>query len=243
MSITDAISAAVTLGFAYNGWLKGFLRIALGPLSLIVATIVSYVYYRSSQNILIALLLGVIGPFVMEYALQFALRTWNKNISRNMPPSVISRTVGAGLSFLWGAGIIVLTVVLITVIPFQSGFRPLQNLQQDVRNSFIYSRLPSFGKRIPGVQQTDTAMNMLGNAEVIERIQSSEEFKTLTDDPKIKEIIKDEDTIKAIEHKDLGKLLTNQKFLKLLQDPKLIQKMMSLQSEIMPQPQAQQIQP
>ena len=235
MSITDAVSAAISLGFVANGWFKGFMRVILGPLSLIVGTVISYVYYQTTKNVPIALLIGLIGPFLLKFSMQFAVNTWNSTIDRNLPPSFISRTIGASLGFLWGACIIGITVLMIAVIPLPSGTGTLQKIQQDVQNSFIFSRLPSpLAKNLSSTnaQQVNGAFTALNNEEMAKRLQSSKEFKTLMEDPQIQEIFKDEATIKQIENKDLGKLLTNKKFLKLLQDPKLIQKMMQLHSTV-----------
>ncbi len=248
MTITDAISAIILLGFALNGWLKGFLRVILGPISLVLATVVSYVYYQSTQNIPIALAIGAIGPFLLKFCLQFAVNTWNSAIDRNLPPSLVSRAVGACLGIAWGACLVGLMVLMIAVIPLPPGTGTLQKSQQNVKDSYVFSRLPSFGKDLAlaneqpakGGQPTNGTFPVL-NQEMAQRFRSSEEFKTLMDDPKVQEIFKDEATIKQIENKDFGKLLTNKKFLKLLADPKLLEKMMHLHSTIANPP--QQIQP
>ena len=236
MSITDAISALISLLFACNGWNKGILRIILGPIAMIAASVASYAYYQATQNILISLVIGLFGPFIIKLGLELLLRLWKDN-RRSLEPQLVSRALGATAGFLWGACIIVLTVVLIAVVPLPDSMASLQKIQNDVKRSFIYTRLPfSFGQNSTGGQTADT-LKLLNNEQFAETIKNSGEYKTLMDDPDIQALITDEETIKQIEKKDLGKLLTNSKFQKILQDPKLLQKMINLQTKINTTPQ------
>ncbi len=233
MSITDVAVFIFSLLFFFNGWAKGLMRILLSPVSLLIGTALSYVYYLHTRNLLIALILGIILPFILNILLLLILKFWNQKVDKKMPPSFPSRIAGSLLGLGWGIGMIVLTLLLLAIIP--ANVFPLAQIQKDLRRSFSYHLLQKFTDGLPTVEDTSQALSEINDEEKIKQIKTSEEYRTLNDDPQLQAIFNDTETMREIREKDLGKLLTNPKFLEILNDEKLLRKMFALHKKIVQQ--------
>ena len=117
MAITDAIVAVILIYSSWDGWRRGFLRTLLGPVSLLLATIVSYFYYNFTHDFLKSLLIGLIGPFVLNIILAVVLTLWNKTVNQNQKANNFSRAWGGLFNLVWMGGIILLTLVLLVFMP------------------------------------------------------------------------------------------------------------------------------
>jgi len=119
-SNTDTIIAVCLILFFYRGWSKGFLRNLLGPVSLILSCILATIYFRETKNMIISLLMGIFGPFVLNILFSLSIAAWNQTVDGKKDLSEISRLLGAGISMLWGGIYLVLILTLISVAPCRS---------------------------------------------------------------------------------------------------------------------------
>ena len=66
-----------------------------GPFSIIVATIISIVYYQITKDLIISLLIGLIGPLLLHLLLKFLLKTWAKATNTDIKPDFL-KPLGRG---------------------------------------------------------------------------------------------------------------------------------------------------
>ena len=204
MPITDIITAICFLFLVWKGASRGFLGSLLGPLALILATIISIVYYAYTKNALPTLCIGLIGPFVLSWLFRSVLHSLNPE--NNL--SFISRLSGALLSLCWGMSILIMTIVLITIIPPMHSV--MQSIDKDIYASKVYQAIKPFNPF--AVAKTDPQVNI----------------KYLSQDPRIQAIINDPQIIDAVNRKDYAAMISNPKITALMQDPEMIKKMMAI---------------
>ena len=111
MAMTDIIVLSCSLLLIARGASRGFLRSLLGPVALLIATVASIIYYQVTKNALISLLIGLIGPIVVQMAFNLVLRSFGglaKSEAKLTPPS---RMVGAALTLIWGWIFIILLLL------------------------------------------------------------------------------------------------------------------------------------
>ncbi len=234
LNSADWIIIAFLLLFFLNGIRKGLVKILIGPLALIIATIFSYFYYIKTKQIVPSLLIGLLGPFILEIMFHLLLKFWQKAVSAPQSISIPSRVGGGAISLIWGAALSALTVVLIMVLPKELPY--LKSFQSQINNSWIYNSVSRWQKKShPKLQipSFDQQMAALADPKKTETLQSSPEFMALINDPDMQKIFQDEETVKQIQSKDFTKLLTNPKVLELMQNEELLKKMMGLQQKML----------
>ena len=231
-NITDYITLGAFLYFFFNGWRKGFLKTLLGPISLIAGCLIGYGYYQRTQNIAIGLGICIIGPFIINILASILLKLWHKAVNSDVPPPTISRLLASAFSILWGGSYLVMMLILIAVSPLKFGW--FEKAQKDVLESrsyaFINARL---GDRIPsGLLDIKKVTDILQDPAKFEKFESTQEFKALREDTRLKELLSDEETAEQIRNKDYGKLLSNHKMQAVFQDKELLKKMFALNKKL-----------
>ena len=117
MAITDLVTLILSFIFLIRGAIRGFLRSLLVPFSIVVATVISVIYYQMTNEIVICLLIGLFGPMILHHFLRFFLKNFSKATNTEVKPSFLSRLGGSALTFCWGWVFIIFTLVLIAVLP------------------------------------------------------------------------------------------------------------------------------
>jgi len=236
MNTTDLIIAAFGILFIISGWSKGIVRSLLGPAALVLATAAAFIYYQKTHNILISCVIGIFGPLVLGWALSLFLAVWNNifNSDAKGEPMLPSRILGSVFHLLWGGTFVVLTVVLLLMIPEKYITIPgLARAQNNIRTSTIYSYSKIFWpSSMISLNSVENGLSILDNPEKIEKLQASPEFQSLQQEPKIQEILADEETLRQIQDKDLGKLLSNPKIMALIRDKELMEKFLDLNKRL-----------
>ncbi len=234
MTITDVIFAFSCLIFLCTGWQKGFLRTILGPVSLILGAIISYIYYLYTKNLIVSLVIGILGPFFLKMALSLGLNVWNKTVSNRMPAPLLSRLSGSLFNLLWSGGLLLLCLLLVVMIPANLFNFNIEKIQSDIRKSLSFSFI---GKgvlnKVLGIEDVHETLTIFNNEGQMEKLKNSKEFHALAEDQRVQDVLHDETTLKQIQDKDFVHLVTNPKMLSLLNDPSLMKKLMAVHAQMM----------
>lgn len=212
INVTDSICLISVLFLVWLGFSRGFLNSIIGPLALIVGSVVALVYYALTKNMLQSLCIGLFLPILLHWILKLTLRTWQQLRNKDIQLSFISRLSGALLTLIWGMTIIIITLLLLAMMPPIN--RPLEAMFKDIHNSRFYKMIrPLEGKTEDSKSGEDN-------------------IKALSEDKRIQDIINDPVIVEAINNKDYAALINNPKITAIMQDPELLKKMLSLYKEI-----------
>lgn len=122
MTVTDFATGILSIYFLYRGAVRGFINSLIFPLSMIAATILSAVYFKISNDMIISLAIGLVGPFLLCFLLKLIFKMWVQAINSDIKqPSSLSRLAGAALNLIWGWVFIVFTLILLAVLPSWGG--------------------------------------------------------------------------------------------------------------------------
>jgi len=223
MTVTDFITFFLSIYFLLRGASRGFMNSLMGPFSIIVATILSIIYYQNTKDIFISLLIGLIGPLGLHLLLKFLLKTWAKATNTDIKPNLLSGLAGAILTMIWGWVFIILTLILLAVLP------PLGEKLTIIRNdvtksaSYYFIAKPLEEKFFTASKQNNTPS---------QNIVASADAKSLADDPRFQKVLQDPDIQNEINARDFGKLMSNPKMMALTQqimnDPETMKKIFAL---------------
>ncbi|MBF0479283.1 MAG: CvpA family protein [Candidatus Omnitrophica bacterium] len=232
--MTDKIMLVVISICFLIGWQKGFFKAILGPISLIIGSLISIAYYAKTKNMLYSALIGLIAPLVIQMVLSIIFNPSRHNQEKkpNLAISFLSRFSGGIVSVAWSGTLAVFVLVLITLVPLQNNL--FTSMQKDITSSKTYRFLNflSGHKLKKNAVNFEQLENLLKQDNARGNIQKSEAYKNLMDDPAIKNIVSDTQTMDSIQKQDIKSLLGNPKITALMNDPNLIKKMMDFQKEI-----------
>ena len=225
MTVTDFATGVLSVYFLYRGTTRGFINSLLFPFSIIAATVLSAVYFKMTNNMIISLLIGLVGPFILCFLLKFILKLWLQAINCDIKqPGFISRIAGAALTLVWGWVFIVLVLILFAVMPTW-GYN-LSAVHNDVIRSASYQIVARPVKEIffDGPRQNAAA--------AINGPSANDDAKTLAQDPRFQKVMQDPEIQNEIDRHDLAKLMSNPKMMSLVQqimnDPDTMKKVLAL---------------
>ena len=234
MTNTDKIIFFFAIFLFWRGWSKGFLQTVLGPVALIIATVLSYIYYIIYRNMVIAIAIGTIGPIILSIIFSMTIGTLllaadKKNIS------LLSRFLGATINTVWGEFLLVTGIFLILFIPLKIPL--VQSIQSDIQQSWSYLQVKTtidevFDQDVAGVLDP-SKLAVLTDPKGLERLGQTKEFQEVMNDPLVQDLLNDPETIQAIEQKDIGKLMQSPKFITITKNPDLLKKFLSLYGTIL----------
>jgi uncharacterized membrane protein required for colicin V production len=230
---TDLIIFVCFAAFFFIGWRKGFIRTIFGPLSLIIASVASYLYFHKSHDLITSLIIGIIGPFVLNFALGLVIKI-NQSDDKKKDPLPVGKWVGGFLNMFWEGSLVLLTVVLIAFLPSIPGITKIKN---NVTQSKTYSLLKKvIDKKLPAsATDIESIIKIAEDPKVAQAVQDSKEYKDLMADYRIKRLFADEAVMEQIKNRDIGRLITNKALQEIMQDPKLIEKFITVNKEILKQ--------
>jgi hypothetical protein len=224
--LIDIIIGLLFLYYTYKGIKKGFLHSILGPIALIIATIGAFIYFQKTENLYLALIISIIGPFLLHFILKLILKIWNKTVNDKMPPSPLSQILGVSFNLFWHGTIIAFTLILIAMVP--SKFQWIENTQNSIKSSHSFKTINFLLKDFPGLSAINMAdtLESLQDPEKIEHIQKTEEYQNLMQNPKFKDVINDKEMMSQIENRDIKSILQNPKMNALFSDKELIKQLL-----------------
>jgi uncharacterized membrane protein len=217
MPISDLISVILMVFLSLLGYSRGFLRSIFGPLALVIATVVSFVYWVWTKDLVVSLCIGLVGPFLLTWIFKFLLNSFKKATNPEAKPNFISSLLGMALTLGWGMVMWLMAVFLVSIIP--PIFAPMEMITKDIHQSATYRLIKPFDFTASKRSATDPN----------EKPKSAEEdLADLSEDQRIKDLLNDPEMIKAIEKKDYAALMKSPQILAIAQDPQLVKKMLSL---------------
>ena len=188
------------------------MRSLTGPFSIIVTTIISIIYYQTTGDLIASLVLGLIGPLLLNYLLKFLLKTWAKATNTEIKPNFFSCLGGSILTLLWGWVFIIFALILFAVLPLWG--ETLTAVHNDVVQSASYLIAKPLEKIFFTAQKQNN------------------DAKSLAEDPRFQKILQDPDIQKEIDAHDIVKLMRNPKMMTLVQqimnDPATMKKVFAL---------------
>lgn len=234
-NVTDSVVLALTLYFLYRGWSRGLLRTLVGPVALIAGCLGAFIYYAQTRNIIVAFIISIAAPLILNIFLSVALAVWHKMTKTENPISPASRALGAGLCVLWGGINILLIIVLIAVIPLNAFWA--ERIRQDIFNSATYSLIGRWTKHLVPGKSIDirSVSQVLKDPEQMQNLQSSAEYQAVWGDKSLQELMADEGIMRDIREKNFARLLANPKMQAVMKDPALVKKILDMNIKIMEQ--------
>jgi hypothetical protein len=228
----------------------------LGPFSLITATIISIIYFQTTKNMVISVIIGTIGPIALNFILRFFIRSWTKATHTETKPDFFSRLAGAVLTLIWGWVFIVFTLILLAVLPAAWG-KTWAAVHEDVTKSISYAQIiqPLEKKALDAASKNDPALAQKMSAIITPppkqntaaggNFDLNSTAKSLAEDPRFQKILQDPEIQNDMNTHDFVKLLSNPKMMALTQqimsDPETMKKVMAVyRSQNQTPPQAAQ---
>jgi uncharacterized membrane protein len=225
MTVTDFATFVISVYFLGRGASRGFINSLLFPFSIIAATILSAVYFKITGDVIISLLIGLIGPFLLCIILKIIFKMWVQAVNIDIAqPGFISRLAGAALTLLWGWVFIIFALILLAVAP------PWGETLTAAHNDAVKSASYQFiAKPLQEVLFTASKENI---AAVPGGSLLRDDARSLSEDPRFQKVLQDPDIQKEIEAHDIAKLMSNPKMMDLVQqimsDPGTMKKVMAL---------------
>ena len=224
MNYTDISTFILSLYFLIRGAARGFLSSLMIPFSIIIATIISIIYYQITNNIIVSLLIGLIGPLLFNLLFKFILKTWAKATNTEVAPSTLSRVAGAAVTVSWGWVFIVFTLILLAVLPPWG--ETLTAVHQDVVSSSSYSLAKPLGEFLFNNQKQKMTIPSKSTA--------NSPTKSLADDPRFQQVLQDPEIQNDIDTHNIVKLMGNPKMISLteeiMSDPETMKKVLAVYS-------------
>lgn len=231
---TDYIIIIALIFLFFKGWNKGFLKILVGPASLIAGCFVGFIYYQKTHNIPLSLGICIIGPFIINVTILIGLKILHK-AGDDKPPKlpVSSRLLGSAVSILWGGSYLVFILLIIGMIPLQ--LPAVRKAQYDVLHSRSYGLIASLTKnKIPATHyDLNKIQKFFEDPSQIEKFEDTKEYKDLVSDEHLAAILADEQTIEQFRSKNYTELLANPRVQELFNDEDLLKKIFALNKRIM----------
>lgn len=233
INTTDYVVLGLLAFYAWQGWRRGFLRSVLTPVIFVVSIVLGVVYFRRTNNLLVGFLVGLLGPIVLNFIVSLLLKLLRKADDEEEAFSSIDRFLGSAVEVAWGLGILIILAIGVSLAPLES--LKLGHVKKDILHSFSYRGLYAVVKTtLPQFTLSAQKQSVGGPSKPADTqaVQNSEEYQKLMRDPRIKELLADEETLKQIQEKDLAKLLNNPRIATILQDTQLLKEFLKLNQKM-----------
>lgn len=214
--VTDIFLCFFVIFQMLRGASRGFWLSLFDPICMILATITAYFYFKMTDNIPVALLIGIIGPIFLYSIVKAFILFFMTTEEKKKSPSTLSRILGLLITTAWGLIFILPILIIMTLFPPMNPL--LKSITGDVNRSVIIS---SLNKPLQ-----EKFMKSTNDQETLALPDVHINAQAFADDPRIKEIYEDPQIKQAIEEKNFLALMNNPKIVKLAQDPEFIQKVL-----------------
>jgi uncharacterized membrane protein required for colicin V production len=228
-NILDYILTFLLIFYFLTGWERGFWRTVFAPLSLIIGSVIGYVYFLWSHNLFVSLIISIISPFVFNIFFNLFIKT----INPDPPFFTFGRLLGAFFSVLWGGVIVFLILLLIIFAPFKNP--TLEKIQYTIHSSLYYRVFEAFASQKTQSVQTKITniQEVMQDPDKLSQLEETEAYQDLMNDEKLQDIFSDEEFLEQIKEHRYIDLLSSPKLKAVLEDKELIRKIFALNKEIM----------
>ena len=211
----------------WRGAANGFLWSVAGPIAFMAATALAFLYYNATQNLLVSLTIGLLGPFLLQWFFVFLMRSFG--LMGSDKPSTISSLGGAVVTFAWGMLFVLPVIWMVTwmpaVTPQMETWRKYvqQSYTFQLSQPLIQPLFRTFGINIPPPASVSPASPPAPG--------TPSGLEALSQDPRMQSLLQDPDMAQAISSHNYAALISHPKFQELIKDPAFIQKIMTLYSQ------------
>jgi len=234
--MTDLITFTLSIYFLWSGGSRGFILSLLVPFSIIIATIISIVYFQITKDIIICLLIGLFGPILLNLLFKFFLKHLTKVFNSEIKPGFLSRLGGAIVNLVWGWIFIIFALILLASLPSWGG--AMTAVHNDVVKSASYFFVKPWGESLFAAAQKNvptTTTSTTGANPTDTSTASNNDATSLSQDPRFQAALQDPEVQKEIDAHDIVKLMGNPKMMELtrqiMSDPATFKKVMALYSK------------
>jgi uncharacterized membrane protein required for colicin V production len=228
-NIVDYILTFLLIFYFLTGWERGFWRTVFAPLSLVIGSVIGYLFFLWSHNLFVSLIISIVSPFLFNILFNLFL----KAINPDPPFFTFGRLLGAFFSVIWGGTIVSLILMLIVFAPFKNP--TLEKLQYKIHSSLYYRVFEAFtNQKTQSVQTKITNIQeVMQDPEKLSQLEETEAYQDLMNDEKLRDIFSDESFLEQIKEHRYVELLSSPKLKAVLEDKELIHKIFALNKEIM----------
>lgn len=219
--------------FFILGYRKGLLRTLAGPIALIIGSFLAYYYYQQTGKMIVALILGIAAPFLLNLVISFLLKIWQKSNKDSGFSLSLNGLFGGVLNLTWCGALMILAIICVMLLP--KSLSQISSLQENIRNSHTYTYLENITKKVDQSDQysINKLATILNNPEKVKGVSKTEEYQELMEDENIRSMLQDEDLVTAIENKDYLRIMRHPKTQKIIQNKETVAKILALQKEIL----------
>lgn len=219
MTLFDKIITAALCIFFISGWVRGFLKSLIGPVSFLCCFISAVIFYDLNRNILMATVIATAGTLAMALTLNIllmiALSTVNKELRGKT--FFISRLLGSVINVVWQGNIFLVFIMLFSLLPLNN--EKLENIQKQVSDSKIaawyHQQVISRDNRLEAVMLSFSTLKNPAQLRAIAQTKTFEEFyrkekvQNFLNDPQVIDALAAKDSIRLINNKSLRDLITD----------------------------------
>jgi uncharacterized membrane protein len=213
--------------FFARGWQKGLLLSVMGPISLIIGCFLAYINFQTTKNMVSSMLISLIAPIGLNFGFSMFLKLWMNPNADSKPSFSVNRLLGGLLGVLWSGGMLIISLILMSVAP---PWGVMKSLQEVLNDSKIYATIQNkfVNKETASALDLQKTLQLFQDEEKLEALQSTDEFQDFIQDPKIRALLMDEESVKQMQNKDMVGLLQNPQLMDILQDKKTLAKFVAL---------------
>ena len=235
--IVDLTIITLLVVMIIRGAIRGFWLSLVGPISFTLATLLAFSCFKITNNVPVALAIGLIGPFLLAILFRYFFYIFRNDNAKKAGPNILSRILGAVIIPVWGMLFLIPAVYAISLLPPM--FPILNEVQKEIRYSLVMEHVSNMidpwlkSKGAPTRNtKTGTSQEPMANNNVIPSVSLSEDvMANLAQDQRIQDVINDPEIQKLTQEKNYAALMTNPKVMNLAQDPEFVKKILSALNE------------
>ncbi len=228
---------AVSMGI---GWFRGFLKTILKPVCWVLCLYLGYAYYMKTQSVIVALGIGIIGPFVIKFLLTAVIniiRKAGKKDGEKEGMSLLSRVLGLCVAGGWMLILIGMAYFMVGIVPFKiPGFEPFRQSIVDSKSYTLFRE--TVGKSVPRLAKAQEAPPLdFSNPDAvqqldIEGLQNSTEYKQLMERPQVRALFEDQAFQEKVRNGEVLGLMEDKRIKEILQDPEVMKEFFSFYNRL-----------
>lgn len=231
-TITDITISLLLAYCLYSGWIKGIVRILIGPLTLVISLAIAIFYFKQTHNFSYTFLILILGPLFLSIIWAIHLFLLRKKIDAEPSVSLLSRLLGMVFNLAWGIVLIAPTLMTIMLIPLP--FAGLKAVQKDIGNSYAYGGCQKLLKKhTTPLYDVEKVVTVFKDPARVEQLQTLPEYQKISENPLVIKVIEDKEIMKQIQSGDIIKVMKNPNIQALINDQELMEQFIKLSQKLL----------
>ncbi len=210
MLLLDKIIIAILFFFFLSGWLRGFLKSMIGPVSFLLCFISAVIFYDLNRNILMAVLIATVGTIALAITFNVLLALGLSTVHKEFRGKtfLLSRLLGSLINIFWQGNIFFVFIIIFSTLPINN--QKFESIQKQITESkivsFYYEKVVNRDNRIKAVLASFLAIK---DPNQMQLISNTKEFTNFYNHAKVQKFLNDPQVIDALAAKDSVALLSN----------------------------------